>query len=75
MITSVGYRVKSKRGIQFRRWANQVLKDYIVKGYTINEVYCPAKYADDSSSINLRRSIKYGLLVIYYTFRYILKRK
>ena len=37
MITSVGYRVKSKRGIQFRRWANQVLKDYIVKGYAIHE--------------------------------------
>ena len=37
MITSVGYRVKSKRGIQFRRWANQVLKDYIVKGYAVNE--------------------------------------
>lgn len=54
---------------------NQILIGAIEKGYTINEVYCPAKYADDSSSINLRRSIKYGLLVIYYTFRYILKRK
>ena len=37
MVTSVGYRVKSKRGIQFRQWANRVLKDYIVKGYAINE--------------------------------------
>ena len=37
MVTSVGYRVKSKRGIQFRQWANCVLKDYIVKGYAINE--------------------------------------
>ncbi len=37
MITSVGYRVKSKRGVQFRRWANCVLKDYIIKGYAINE--------------------------------------
>ena len=37
MITSVGYRVKSKRGTQFRIWANRVLKDYIVKGYAIND--------------------------------------
>ena len=37
MITSVGYRVKSKRGTQFRQWANRVLKDYIVKGYAIND--------------------------------------
>ncbi len=36
MILSVGYRVKSKRGIEFRRWANKVLKDYIIKGYAIN---------------------------------------
>ena len=37
MVTSVGYRVKSKRGVQFRQWANRVLKDYLVKGYAINE--------------------------------------
>ena len=37
MIISVGYRVKSKRGILFRRWANQVLKEYLLKGYVINE--------------------------------------
>ena len=37
MIISVGYRVKSKRGIIFRRWANSVLKDYLIKGYAINE--------------------------------------
>ena len=36
VIISVGYRVKSKRGIQFRRWANSVLKDYILKGYAVN---------------------------------------
>ena len=33
VIISVGYRVKSKRGVEFRRWANSVLKDYILKGY------------------------------------------
>jgi len=37
VIISVGYRVKSFRGTQFRRWANQVLKDYILKGYAINQ--------------------------------------
>ena len=37
MIISVGYRVKSKNGIIFRKWANQVLKDYLLKGYAVNE--------------------------------------
>jgi len=37
VIISVGYRVKSKRGTQFRIWANKVLKDYLVKGYALNE--------------------------------------
>ena len=37
MIISVGYRVKSPRGVLFRRWANQVLKDHLLKGYSINE--------------------------------------
>ena len=36
VIISVGYRVKSKRGVEFRRWANSVLKDYIIKGYAVN---------------------------------------
>ena len=37
VITSVGYRVKSQRGVQFRQWANKVLKDYLLKGYAVNE--------------------------------------
>lgn len=37
MILSVGYRVNSKRGIAFRRWANSVLKQYVIQGYAINE--------------------------------------
>lgn len=37
MITSVGYRVKSKRGIQFRVWANKVLKEYLLRGYSVNQ--------------------------------------
>ena len=36
VIISVGYRVKSQRGVEFRRWANSVLKDYILKGYAVN---------------------------------------
>ena len=36
VIISVGYRVKSKNGIIFRKWANKVLKDYLIKGYAIN---------------------------------------
>ena len=37
VIISVGYRVKSKRGTQFRQWANKVLKDYMLRGYAINQ--------------------------------------
>ena len=37
VIISVGYRVKSLRGTQFRIWANRVLKDYLLKGYVINQ--------------------------------------
>ena len=37
MIISIGYRVKSQNGITFRKWANKVLKDYLLKGYAVNE--------------------------------------
>lgn len=37
MIISVGYRVNSRRGVKFRQWANSVLKQYLVKGYAVNE--------------------------------------
>ncbi len=37
MIISVGYRVNSKRGVKFRQWANKVLKEYLIKGYAVNE--------------------------------------
>jgi prophage maintenance system killer protein len=37
IIISVGYRVNSKRGVKFRQWANRVLKEYLVKGYAVNE--------------------------------------
>ncbi len=38
VIISVGYRVNSKRGVQFRQWATQRLKDYLVKGFAVNEI-------------------------------------
>ena len=37
MVTSVGFRVKSSRGVMFRKWANKILKEYLIKGYAINE--------------------------------------
>ena len=37
VIISVGYRVKSRRGVDFRRWAGKVLKDYVMKGYAVND--------------------------------------
>ena len=44
VIISVGYRVKSKRGVLFRQWANKVLKDYLVKGFAINNKVASLKY-------------------------------
>lgn len=38
MIISVGYRVKSQRGVEFRRWANSILKEYILRGYAVNDM-------------------------------------
>lgn len=37
VIISVGYRVKSQRGVKFRQWANKILKQYLVKGYAVND--------------------------------------
>jgi hypothetical protein len=37
MVLSIGYRVKSKQGVQFRIWANRVLKEYLLKGYAVNQ--------------------------------------
>ena len=51
IILSVGYRVKSANGIKFRRWANQVLKDYMLKGYAVNQ----RKIATDFTCANFAR--------------------
>ena len=37
MIISIGYRVKSNRGVEFRKWANSILKEYLLKGYAVND--------------------------------------
>lgn len=46
VIISVGYRVKSKRGTQFRIWANRILKEYLVKGYGVNNRIATQKYEE-----------------------------
>ena len=40
VIISVGYRVKSKRGVEFRKWANSILKQYILQGYAVKYLIC-----------------------------------
>lgn len=55
VIISVGYRVKSQRGTQFRRWATQVLRDHLVKGYTLNE----QRLRDESAKLaEMRQAVK-----------------
>ena len=51
MILAVGYRVKSKRGIIFRRWSSNILKQYLLKGHVINESRCLA-HSDNMILIN-----------------------
>lgn len=53
MIISVGYRVNSKRGTQFRIWANKVLKDYLIKGYAINDKITQKKYKELSQLVHI----------------------
>lgn len=54
---------------------NQMLAQIFYAGYEIAEITCPTKYFDDASSINLRRSIKYGLGVMGVSLRYFLHKK
>ena len=46
VIISVGYRVKSKRGTQFRIWANSVLKEYLIQGYAVRNGLVQQRYND-----------------------------
>jgi len=56
-IISVGYRVNSKRGVQFRIWANQVIKDFLIKGYALNE----KRLTDQNDKL---RSLKESVLIL-----------
>ena len=59
VIISVGYRVKSQRGIQFRIWANKVLKEYLVKGYVVNKVLTEQRYTELKQLVTvLGRTVK-----------------
>ena len=53
VIISVGYRVKSKRGTQFRIWANRILKQYLLQGYSINERIAAQKYDELSQLVKV----------------------
>ena len=57
VIISVGYRVKSKRGTEFRIWANKVLKDYIIKGYSVNDRLKIEQYNDLKQTIKLLSNV------------------
>lgn len=57
MIISVGYRVNSMRGTQFRIWANKVLKDYLIKGYVINQQVKAVQLEDLKSTVRLLSNV------------------
>jgi glycosyltransferase involved in cell wall biosynthesis len=78
-----GYRAFSKKvleRIQYNKnsddfvFDNQMLAQIFFAGYEIAEITCPTKYFDDASSINLRRSIKYGLGVLWVSMSYFLQK-
>lgn len=54
---------------------NQIIIEAFSKGFVVQEIYCPAKYDNLSSSIKFSRSVKYGSQVVYYTIKQLLKRK
>lgn len=59
MVTSIGYRVKSKRGVEFRIWANKVLKQYLLNGYAVNERIASQKFDELSQLVKvLGRTIR-----------------
>ena len=60
MITSVGYRVKSRNGIIFRRWANSVLKDYLIKGYAVKNSLIQERYDELKALVDtMGRAMRY----------------
>ena len=57
VIISVGYRVKSQRGTQFRIWANKVLKEYLIKGYAVKDTIKLEQYEDLKQTIKLLSNV------------------
>lgn len=57
MITSVGYRVKSQRGTQFRIWANKILKEYLIKGYAVKDNIKLEQYEDLKQTIKVLANV------------------
>lgn len=57
VIISIGYRVNSKRGTHFRQWANKVLKDYLIKGYAINQRMKEEQLADLKNTVKLLSNV------------------
>ena len=60
MIISIGYRVKSKNGVIFRKWANQVLKNYMIKGYAVNQ----KKITKSSDNIKCKYKGQYLKIIV-----------
>jgi len=78
-----GYRAYSRHvleSIDYERCSNdfifdnQILSQIILAGYDIAEITCPTKYFEDASSINFKRSVRYGFLVLYVSFMHFLQR-
>lgn len=78
-----GYRAFSSevlRSIDYHNFSddfifdNQIAIATIEKGYRIDEIYCPAKYEENSSSINFIRSLRYGIGVVFYSLKHLVKR-
>lgn len=57
VIISVGYRVKSVRGMQFRQWANKILKEYLLKGYSINQRLNDMEYRMNNKFFQIEKTI------------------
>ncbi len=73
-----GYRAYTQKALKSSNYKNlsdsfifdnQILLELISENYQIREIYCPAKYTEDSSSIGLAASLKYGLGVIYFSIK------
>ena len=81
-IISVGYRVKSQRGTQFRIWSNKILKEYLIKGYVVNEKIKLQQYSDLKQTVKLLSNVLHakelsadeatGLLQVISDFTYAL---